>query len=110
MSEFLRPSAATDKIANESVSFEGLREAMKSELEKQGVIVRGPLEDGGWGAQLGPGYHAEPAVEVSLPEASRPQNCVRVIYPHLNDRFEIFGASEQELDLKEAQIRSLYRG
>jgi hypothetical protein len=32
----------------------------------------------------------------------------RFIYPHLNDRFEITGFSEAELDEKERQIRSLY--
>jgi len=106
--EFLRPSAAVDKIVNDSTDFENMRERMKVELEKQGVLVRNPL-DGGFGVQLNPGYRpAEPA-PVPEPEAPRAQNCVRVVYPKGNDRYEIFGASEQELDLKEAQIRSLYR-
>lgn len=108
--EFLRPSAAMDKIANESVSFEDMREYMKVELEKQGIITRNVREDGNYGAQLNPGYRsAEPAPESSMPEAPARETCVRRIYPHGNDTFTIFGASEQELDSKEKTIREMYR-
>ena len=34
--------------------------------------------------------------------------CWRVIYPHGNDRYELNGATEEELDQKEAAIRAMY--
>jgi hypothetical protein len=108
MDACMKSNPRLDRTVNESTNFEDMREALKTELTMQGIITRN-REDGNYGAQLVPGYHAEPAAEVSVPEAPRAQNCVRVVYPKGNDRYEIFGASEQELDLKEAQIRSLYR-
>jgi len=63
-----------------------------------------------------------PATEVaSLPPAGQPQelslpvevhrdgNCMRVIYPGGNARFEIYSDSEEGLDLQEARLRALYQ-
>jgi hypothetical protein len=108
--EFLKSNPRLDRTVNESTNFEDMREALKTELTKQGVITRNVREDGNYGARLMSGQHAAPTPEVSLPETPARETCVRVIYPHLNDRFEIHGVSEAELDQKEEQIRSLYSG
>jgi hypothetical protein len=49
---------------------------------------------------------APPALIAEDP--SVPQHCVRVVYPHLNDRIEIYGSTEEELDRKEAALRAMY--
>jgi len=52
----------------------------------------------------------EPEPSAALPTASTPapETCVRVIYPHGNARFEIFGVSEADLDAQEKKIREMY--
>jgi len=96
-----------DAAISESNSVEDMRERMKSVMESSGVIYRERGHD--FGAQVAPGYRpVESTPEVPLPVAQAQENCVRVIYPHGNDRFEIYAASEQELDEKEAAIRASY--
>jgi hypothetical protein len=75
--------------------------------ERQGVLVR--QRDGSVTIR-------ETSVPSSEPEskpaavAQSPANptCMRVIYPHMNDRYELFGASEKELDERERQIRAMF--
>jgi hypothetical protein len=110
-------SALTESIANSS-SAEEIRELCKSALVKDGVIVR----------ERGSGYddvltkeaeNAVPANPSSAPAAAASSTtgavsyrdvAFRVIYPGGNDRYELAGASEEELDLKEAKIRAMYAG
>jgi hypothetical protein len=47
-------------------------------------------------------------VLLSVTPAKSEGKFVRVVYPHLNERYEIQAASEKELDAKEAQIRARY--
>lgn len=49
----------------------------------------------------------EPAPTPPAP-VEAPQTHVRVIYPSGNNRFELYGASEADLDEKERQIRQLF--
>jgi hypothetical protein len=54
---------------------------------------------------------ATPAVQ-TLSEARPAQEptCFRVVYPHGNNRFEIYGTSEAQLDAQERQIRAMFGG
>ena len=51
---------------------------------------------------------AKAPVQESAAEPSGTGKCVRVFYPGGNAKFEIYGASESELDAQEQKIRSLY--
>lgn len=107
MSEFMRPPAGLEAEIAACNSPEMIREIVKRSLAKAGVISR--ESSGEYGVQyLG---QPAPATEVALPAASEPApraTCVRVIYPGGNDRYEIFGVSEADLDLKEQRIRAAY--
>jgi hypothetical protein len=93
------------KASSQDESISDCFERMKSELHGAlGMIVPEPSANeilyGGRQSV------SQPAPLASDP--SVPQNCVRVVYPHLNDRIEIYGATEEELDRKEAALRAMY--
>jgi hypothetical protein len=108
MSEnFTNPSSRQiDELFRNCRNVEDVRELAKRGLENSGVISRS--RDGETILNDTPG--APPPF--SPPStASAPQNVgrfSRVIYPHGNDRYELFGDSVGELDVKEARIRRLY--
>jgi hypothetical protein len=102
---FLKSNQQLDKAVQESESFESMRERMKTVMESQGVITR-TREEGQYGAHL-TGRHASLPVPAAA-QAREDFKYSRVIYPHQNDRFEISGASEAELDAREAQIRAMF--
>jgi hypothetical protein len=108
MSEnFTRPTTdATRKIVAETTKGEayGEYENMKAAL-RNSLGMPNPVTET---MELPPTPSAQQAAPLSE-QSSAPQNCVRVVYPHLNDRFEIFAASEEELDRKEAALRALYQ-
>jgi hypothetical protein len=94
--------AATHQDESITVAFERMKTELHGAL---GMIVPEPsANEVLYGRSAMP---AQPAVIESDP--SVPQNCVRVVYPHLNDRIEIYGSSEAELDRKEAALRALYQ-
>ena len=87
-----------------------LRESMLQELTRQGQIVRTREDE--FDIRRGPragAPEAQPAPSLSV---ARPQSptCFRVIYPSGNNRFELYGASEAELDLREQQIKAMFSG
>jgi hypothetical protein len=45
---------------------------------------------------------------LSAAAAAAPDKYSRVVYPFKNERYEIFGASEKELDAKEQALRARY--
>jgi hypothetical protein len=49
------------------------------------------------------------AAAAPVESAGANARCFRVIYPAGNNRFELFGNTEQELDEQEAKIRAMYR-
>jgi len=60
--------------------------------------------------------HPEPVAEPtreevtsSLTARAASDTAFRIVYPHQNDRFEIWGSSQKDLDEKEQRIKSLYR-
>jgi hypothetical protein len=86
-----------------------LRELMLQELARQGQIVRTRDEfDIRQGPRAGaPEAQPAPSLPAALPIA---EPCFRVVYPHRNDRYEIYGATEEELNQKEAALRAMYGG
>lgn len=109
--EFSRSTPALDAAIAACNSPEDIRELSKASLESQGIISRNVREDGQYGARL-TGWHPEQAAQVAFLPA-QPQatpTCSRVIYPHLNDRYELTGSSEDELDAKESRIRQIFGG
>ncbi len=44
-----------------------------------------------------------------VPAANPDARCSRVLYLHGNDRMEIWGVSEQELDAHESRLRAFYQ-
>jgi hypothetical protein len=108
---YIRPTTPSlEKIVNDSLSKDSdigaAFERMKAELrDSLGMISpQAAVELADQGIVL---PVAQPAV---MPESSSaPQNCTRVVYPHGNDRFEIYAATDEELDRKEAALRALYQ-
>ena len=105
--EFIRPDAPRlTKIVEESMdgtygSYDAMREGLKAAL---GIKPASPSREDF-------GYGADPSVPlpVSPIAASGAQpTCIRVFYPGGNDRFEVWGASEAELDQKESALRAMY--
>ena len=108
MTEFLKSDPTIDKIVTESAAggFEAMREALLQHLAKSGTIQR---ETGcTFGVRLLQPQTPEPSQDASVPAGPVAPTCVRVIYPNGNDRFQIFGNSENELDAKEENIRKMY--
>jgi hypothetical protein len=105
MSEFMKSSPRIDALVNSATSFESLREQVRLELERTGVVALDPNDP--YNAKLirKPEMDA-PAVVVAEPVNQGPTTHFRVIYPFQNDRYELTGHSEAELDQKEAAIRS----
>jgi hypothetical protein len=89
-----------------ATNHEALKEAMLKTLAEQGIVVRDRTD--AFNTRLTPQPTQDP-ISVTAPLPAAEPTCVRTIYPHLNDRYEIFGSSEAELDERERQIRSLFR-
>jgi len=98
----IKSNEQLDAAINSATTASELREAMLATLQNQGIIFRS-RDDQFNNRLLQP---SEPAPAVALPAS--PSTCVRTIYPAGNNRFEIYGASEVELDEKERQIRSMF--
>jgi hypothetical protein len=101
------PKEVQDAI-NSATTPSDLREMMLQSMAKAGIIVR--TQQNEFDIRRQPESVAPPAVS-SLPAARpTPEPCFRVVYPHGNDRYEIYGATEEELNQKEAALRAMYGG
>jgi hypothetical protein len=107
MNDFLRSDKEIDAAVNAATNFEQMREAMLSTLANRGVLARSRTDAFDIRVIKTPELDAPPAPAAELSASANP-TCVRVIYPRQNDRLEIYGNSEAELDGKEARIRQLY--
>jgi hypothetical protein len=87
---------------------EEIRELVIGSGSRHGVLTR--ERDGSLTLNDPSQYVAPAPVQPMMPQSDDPASfkCWRVIYPHANDRFELFGASEAELDEKEKTIRAMY--
>jgi len=93
MSEFASSTPQFDKAISECNDPSQIREIVRDYFERDGAAPD-PLA-----APVMPG--ARPTAEPA---------CFRVLYPHGNDRYEIYGVSEEELDRKEKHLRAMYGG
>lgn len=100
----LKPNPTLDKVVRESATFDEMKDSMHRSLgmvSEEETIVNS-------------GYRAAPADQTApLPvpkvvASGAMPTCIRVIYPGGNDRFEICGMSEAELDQKESALRAMY--
>jgi hypothetical protein len=101
---FSEPNPTLDKIVRESVTFDALKDALH---KAQGMVSEEETI-------VNSGYRPAPTESVaplSAPKVAASDampTCIRVIYPGGNDRFEICGMSESELDQKESALRAMY--
>jgi hypothetical protein len=102
---FIKSTPQIDALVNGATNFEQLRESVKSELERNGMIAR-DWHDPYNGTLLRKPEMAIPDAVAAEPTNQGPTTHYRVIYPFQNDRYELTGYSEAELDQKEAAIRS----
>jgi hypothetical protein len=107
--DFVRPNnPGLTKIVEESLdgtygSYDAMRDGLKAALGIK-TTVDPTREDFGYGADpTAPQFAPQIAASGAQP------TCVRVLYPGGNDRFEITGMSEAELDLKESALRAMYQ-
>jgi len=94
VSDFAPPDSRVEQIVNgvnDPAGFERMREQMKA-------LLAGTAEQ------------VAPAPRVALPANQPAPTTMRVIFPHGNSRFEIYGTSEADLNEQESQIRALYSG
>ena len=103
----MKSNSRLDAIANSATSHEELKEQMKIELERTGVVARDPGDPLN-GRLLRRAEMEVPATTVAEPANQGPTTHYRVIYPFQNDRIELTAHSEAELDQKEARIRAAY--
>lgn len=97
-----QPDAELARKINACDNYEKLRMVLKDSLVEKGVLAR--TVDGN--------YVPQENIVVAPPQpapSAAAATHFRWVYPHGNDRFEIFGSSEQELNEKEAAIRALYQ-
>ena len=103
-SAFMKSNPRLDAIANAASSHEELREQMKIELERTGVVARDP-GDPLSGRLLRRVEMDSPAAVAAAPAVEAPSTHWRAFYPQGNSRFEITGSSLSDLDAKEDAIR-----
>jgi hypothetical protein len=85
-------------------AYENMRAGLRQAL---GMKPAAPTrEDFGYGADTSGAPLS--VAQIAAPAAA--PTCIRVIYPGGNDRFEITGTSEAELDQKESALRAMYQG
>jgi hypothetical protein len=86
-----------------------LRQVALNAMAEAGLIVRTHGDDLNY--RLNPDAVERPAA--SIMPAARPApepTCYRVIYPSGNNRFELYGTSEAELDKQQRQIEAMFSG
>jgi hypothetical protein len=106
MSNVPRSNVELENALNKIHNASDLRETLLATLVSQGQIVR--TRDSEFNTHLVMRQPSEPSPAVTLP--ANPATCVRTIYPAGNNRFEIYGTSEMELDERELQIRAMFGG
>jgi hypothetical protein len=95
---FMKSNPAIDKIANEATNPEAMREAMKAELARQGVIARERGHE--YGAQVLKQPSAAAASDLALPDG----RFSRIIYVG-NTGLNLTAGSGEELDRLEESVR-----
>jgi hypothetical protein len=107
MSNLPKSNPELDAAINGVTDVTALRETLLRTLTAQGTLVRS--RDDEFNNRLIRKPEAE-TPEVALPANPARDTCVRVVYPSGNNRVELYGRSEQELDEQEAKIRQALGG
>jgi hypothetical protein len=97
------PQSVQDKI-NAVTDVSDIRQVALNAMAEAGLIVRTHGDDYQFNPEV-----ARPAVTMPVGPVPEP-TCYRILYLHGNDRLEIYGLSENELDQKERQLRAIYGG
>jgi hypothetical protein len=101
---FLQSNKRIDEAVQSATDHASLRENMLLALEQSGSVVRPDP----FNVRLAHGQQPDqPAVVTPVSPAQETHS--RIFYPRGNDRFEIWGGSEEELNAKEAKIRGMLR-
>jgi hypothetical protein len=98
-----------EEAINSATTQSELRELMIAAMERSGMTVPRTRDDE-FNIRLTPQAAASSAPVMPAVRLTQEPTVYRVIYPSGNDRYEISGTSEQELDQKEARIRSMFGG
>ena len=101
-------SRELEDALNRAYTAGDLRDELLSTLAKQ--CVRVDIHDDTYNTH-GINYQREPtqATPVApVPVDPAQETCTRVVYPHGNDRYQIYGASEAILDQKESALRRMF--
>ena len=89
--------AEVEAAINRATTSSELRELMLQSMVSAGIAVR--TRDDEFDIRMrSDASQVRPAT--SLPATPAPEKCMRVIYPRGNDRYELYGTSEADLDEK----------
>jgi hypothetical protein len=101
------PKSVEDAI-NSCTDPSSLREVAINSMAEAGLIVRTRGDDLNY--RVNPDAVERPVPILPDARPAQEPTCLRVLYLHGNDRLEIYGLSEAELDQKERQLRAMYGG
>jgi hypothetical protein len=102
------PKEVEDAILRANHPIE-MRQLMIAAMQKAGVVA--PLtRDSEFDIRLTPQAAASPAPVMPAARPAQAPTCMRIIYPHGNNRFELYATSEAELDAQERQIMAMFGG
>ena len=99
--EFTVPSnKTTEKIVREAQSFQEMVEGLKQAAGRHSDY---------WEVPVAAPQPSREQVIASLTTKNAGDEDCRFCYPYKNERYELWGKNEQELDEKQKQLESLYR-
>ena len=104
-SAFMKSTPQIEALVSSATNFEQVRESVKAELERSGVVARDATDPYAGRLLRQVELDSPPAAVGAEPVNQGPTTHYRVFYPRDNDRFEVTGRSEAELDQKEDAIR-----
>jgi hypothetical protein len=104
--DFIKSNPELDALIADAKTPQELRAVMLQNLSDRGAIK---IQDDQLAAIGREARIPEPSRPPSFPVSDAAPTCMRVFYPHANDRYEIYGSSDDDLDKKEAAIRAMYR-
>jgi hypothetical protein len=107
VSEFMKSNSRIDEAILKAKDASELREILDHVLGQQGVSTRGQsgVFDRTADAEVPSASETSPSPSFVAGGQGR---LVRMFYPYGNARFEIYGATEGELDSQESAIRAMY--
>jgi hypothetical protein len=100
-------SPTLDDIARDARTSEALRQQMRQQLIRESKIAAGDDRlDYGADVVQQPLPPAKAQSELGEPEGAK---FFRVVYPHKNERYEVYATSQKELDERVARVNARYK-